>query len=78
MIWSNCMEYNMEGSDFFKLANKFKEKFEKELSKVRGECGGVWRKYGEYGAWCGDDCGVWRMWCFVVVNVVHGECGSPW
>ena len=42
MIWSNCMEYNMEGSDFFKLANKFKEKFEKELSKVRGECGGAW------------------------------------
>mmetsp|Transcript_19988 Transcript_19988/g.41027 ORF Transcript_19988/g.41027 Transcript_19988/m.41027 type:complete len:221 (-) Transcript_19988:176-838(-) len=35
LIWTNCMDYNMEGSDFFKLANKFKDRFEKELTKVK-------------------------------------------
>jgi hypothetical protein len=33
-IWSNCMAYNMDGSDFYKLANKFKQRFENDFSKV--------------------------------------------
>mmetsp|Transcript_14221 Transcript_14221/g.18494 ORF Transcript_14221/g.18494 Transcript_14221/m.18494 type:complete len:216 (-) Transcript_14221:143-790(-) len=35
LIWSNCTDYNMDGSDFYKLALKFKQRFETEFAKVK-------------------------------------------
>eukprot|EP00614_Pseudopedinella_elastica_P006584 CAMPEP_0172586642 /NCGR_PEP_ID=MMETSP1068-20121228/5969_1 /TAXON_ID=35684 /ORGANISM="Pseudopedinella elastica, Strain CCMP716" /LENGTH=189 /DNA_ID=CAMNT_0013381501 /DNA_START=108 /DNA_END=674 /DNA_ORIENTATION=+ len=34
LIWYNCMAYNMDGSDFYKLASKFKARFEDMYAKV--------------------------------------------
>lgn len=35
LIWTNCMEYNMDGSDFYKLASKFKQRFEEQFAKIK-------------------------------------------
>jgi len=35
LIWGNCMAYNMDGSDFYKLANKFKQRFDEQYAKVK-------------------------------------------
>lgn len=35
LIWDNCMAYNMDGSDFYKLAAKFQQRFEEQFAKVR-------------------------------------------
>lgn len=34
LIWSNCMEYNQDGSDYYKLAKKFRSRFEDKYAKV--------------------------------------------
>ena len=35
LIWSNCMLYNQDGSDFYKLAKKFANRFEEKFNKVK-------------------------------------------
>lgn len=35
LIWTNCMEYNRDGSDFYKLAKKFANRFEEKFVKVK-------------------------------------------
>jgi hypothetical protein len=41
LIWSNCMLYNVEGSDFYALADKLSKQFEKKFKSVpnAGEAG---------------------------------------
>mmetsp|Transcript_132889 Transcript_132889/g.384223 ORF Transcript_132889/g.384223 Transcript_132889/m.384223 type:complete len:249 (-) Transcript_132889:63-809(-) len=41
LVWSNCMEYNADGSDFWLLAKSYSRKFEDRYRKVRYEydCG---------------------------------------
>lgn len=34
LIWTNCMLYNMDGSDFHKLATKFQQRADDLFSKV--------------------------------------------
>lgn len=34
LIWANCMAYNMDGSDFYKLAAKFQQRFDEQFAKV--------------------------------------------
>ena len=34
LIWSNCMLYNVEGSDFYALADKLSKQFEKKFKAV--------------------------------------------
>lgn len=34
LIWSNCMLYNVEGSDFYALADKLSKQFEKKFKVV--------------------------------------------
>jgi len=34
LIWSNCMLYNVEGSDFYSLADKLSKQFEKKFKVV--------------------------------------------
>ena len=35
LIWQNCMTYNMDGSEFYKLANKFRKAFQEQFTKVK-------------------------------------------
>mmetsp|Transcript_7545 Transcript_7545/g.15869 ORF Transcript_7545/g.15869 Transcript_7545/m.15869 type:complete len:217 (-) Transcript_7545:745-1395(-) len=35
LIWSNCMLYNQDGSEFYKLAKKFANRFEEKFNKVK-------------------------------------------
>ena len=35
LIWKNCMTYNMDGSDFHKLANKLKRNFQDQYGKLK-------------------------------------------
>eukprot|EP00616_Rhizochromulina_sp_CCMP1243_P010011 CAMPEP_0118971006 /NCGR_PEP_ID=MMETSP1173-20130426/7771_1 /TAXON_ID=1034831 /ORGANISM="Rhizochromulina marina cf, Strain CCMP1243" /LENGTH=217 /DNA_ID=CAMNT_0006920431 /DNA_START=30 /DNA_END=683 /DNA_ORIENTATION=+ len=37
LIWKNCMQYNQDGSDFFKLAQRFSARFEDKFSKLKFE-----------------------------------------
>lgn len=39
LVWSNCMTYNADGSDFFKLAEALKKKWETQYSKLLEEIG---------------------------------------
>lgn len=34
LVWSNCMTYNADGSDFFNLAKNLSKKWEEKLSKL--------------------------------------------
>lgn len=34
LIWSNCMTYNADGSDFYKLAESLKKKWEEKYQKL--------------------------------------------
>lgn len=38
LIWTNCMTYNADGSDFFLLAESFSRRFEDRYKKIRQEC----------------------------------------
>ena len=38
LIWSNCMTYNADGSDFWLLAKSFARRFEDRYRKIRQEC----------------------------------------
>ena len=35
LVWSNCMIYNQDGSDFYHLADKFSRKFEEAYALLR-------------------------------------------
>ena len=37
-IWSNCQEYNQEGSDFHKLAGSLRKKWDDKFTKLLAEC----------------------------------------
>ena len=37
LIWSNCMAYNADGSDFWLLAKSFARRFEDRYRKIRQE-----------------------------------------
>lgn len=39
LVWSNCMTYNADGSDFFKLAEGLKKKWEIQFSKLLQDIG---------------------------------------
>jgi Bromodomain/Bromodomain extra-terminal - transcription regulation len=34
LVWSNCMTYNADGSDFFRLAEQLKKKWEEKYQKL--------------------------------------------
>ena len=38
LVWSNCMTYNADGSDFWLLAKSYSRRFEDRYRKVRQEC----------------------------------------
>ena len=38
LVWSNCMAYNADGSDFWLLAKSYARRFEDRYRKVRAEC----------------------------------------
>jgi Bromodomain/Bromodomain extra-terminal - transcription regulation len=40
LVWSNCMAYNADGSDFYVLAQNLSEKFERVFRKLLQEHGG--------------------------------------
>lgn len=35
LVWDNCMLYNQEGSDYYKLAERLKKKFKDKYAKIR-------------------------------------------
>eukprot|EP01083_Nonionella_stella_P093953 263556_1 len=37
LVWKNCMQYNADGSDFYKLAQNLSKKFEDKYSKLSKE-----------------------------------------
>ena len=37
-VWSNCMTYNTEGSDFYVLAKNCSKRFEDRYRRIRNEC----------------------------------------
>lgn len=37
LIWTNCMSYNQDGSEFYFLADTFARKFEEAYANIRGE-----------------------------------------
>ena len=39
LIWSNCMLYNVEGSEYYVLAEKLSRSFEKKLKTVPAAAG---------------------------------------
>ena len=39
LVWSNCMTYNADGSDFFKLAEGLKKKWETQYNKLLQDIG---------------------------------------
>lgn len=39
LVWKNCMTYNADGSDFYKLAKKLSNSFESKFSKIVKEGG---------------------------------------
>ena len=38
LVWSNCMTYNADGSDFWLLAKSYARRFEDRYRKIRTEC----------------------------------------
>eukprot|EP00975_Prorocentrum_lima_P019857 4178345-Prorocentrum_lima.AAC.1 len=34
LVWRNCMTYNQDGSEFYKIAEKFSKKFESKFAPV--------------------------------------------
>ena len=38
LVWSNCMTYNSEGSDFWLLAKAYSKRFEDRYRKIKAEC----------------------------------------
>ena len=39
LVWKNCMTYNMEGSDFYHLADSYSKRFEERYQKLIDEFG---------------------------------------
>jgi hypothetical protein len=40
LVWKNCMTYNADGSDFYKLAKKLSNSFEARFAKIAKDGGG--------------------------------------
>eukprot|EP00978_Attheya_sp_CCMP212_P009593 scaffold22759_cov54-Attheya_sp.AAC.2 len=40
LVWKNCMTYNADGSDFYKLAKKLSNSFEAKFAKIAKDGGG--------------------------------------
>jgi hypothetical protein len=40
LVWTNCMTYNQDGSDFYKLADSLHRKWDDKFSKLLQEVGG--------------------------------------
>lgn len=38
LVWSNCMTYNADGSDFYKLADNLHKKWDEKYMKLLQEC----------------------------------------
>jgi len=38
LVWTNCMTYNQDGSDFFKLADSLHRKWDDKYTKLLQEC----------------------------------------
>ena len=38
LVWSNCMKYNADGSDFWLLAKSYSRRFDDRYRKLRQEC----------------------------------------
>jgi hypothetical protein len=38
LVWTNCMTYNADGSDFYKLAESLQKKWEDKYTKLLHEC----------------------------------------
>jgi len=34
LVWKNCMAYNADKSDYFKIASRFEKRYEKEISRI--------------------------------------------
>ena len=37
-VWTNCMTYNAEGSDFYLLARNYCKRFEERYRRIKNEC----------------------------------------
>lgn len=44
LVWSNCMTYNADGSEYYNLASNLRKMFEDKYSKTIKEDGGCPRK----------------------------------
>lgn len=38
LVWTNCMTYNADGSDFYKLADSLHKKWDEKYNKLLAEC----------------------------------------
>jgi len=38
LVWTNCMTYNADGSDFYLLAEAFMKRFEDRYRRIKMEC----------------------------------------
>jgi hypothetical protein len=38
LVWTNCMSYNSDGSDFWLLAKSYMRRFEDRYRKIKSEC----------------------------------------
>jgi hypothetical protein len=38
LVWSNCMTYNADGSDFYKLADSLQKKWDEKYAKLLQDC----------------------------------------
>lgn len=38
LVWTNCMTYNQDGSDFYKLANQLHHRWDEKYTKLLSEC----------------------------------------
>jgi hypothetical protein len=38
LVWTNCMKYNADGSDFWLLAKSLSKKWEDRYRRVKNEC----------------------------------------
>jgi hypothetical protein len=62
LVWSNCMLYNEEDSDFWHLAKVFSKKFEDRYKKIQAEC--------TYECYCCLQCCVY---CCVLILCMTGR-----
>ncbi len=52
LVWTNCMTYNADGSDYYVLASNLKKVFEEKYSKAIKEDGKYKKKKGNHSCTC--------------------------